>query len=123
MSLLNELGDTLTVVINNQPGYGSSTINLIPPIIGMNYFRVLSNVICLISVDFSLTTYTIAEDGSISLDKSLIAGKPDTWYTCINKNIASTTITLIDPAKVPTQNVSLTFQFVRNIPDSLIQKF
>ena len=122
MSLINDLGDTLTVVINKELSF-SSSIKLIPSIIGMSYFRVISNVICVIDVDFSLTTYTLQENGSITYDKSLIAGNPDVWYQCINKNIQSSVVTLVDPANVPNDSVSLTFQFVREIPSCFTSTF
>jgi hypothetical protein len=122
MSLLNDLGDTLTVVINKAIS-NSSSITLIPSIIGMSYFRVISNVICVIEVDFSLTTYTLDADGNITYDKSLIAGHPDVWYTCINKNISSSVVRLVDPDNVPNNTVSITFQFVREIPSIFISTF
>lgn len=122
MSLLNELGDTLTVVINKDIST-SAEITLIPAIIGMSYFRVLANVICIIDVDFSLTTYTLQEDGTLTFDKSLIAGQPDIWYQCINKNIANTKVTLVEPDNVPNNSVSLTFQFTREIPSCFVSSF
>lgn len=123
MSIINNLGDNLTVTLNSANNY-STRLSLFPEILNQSYFRVLSNLNTIVNCDFTNTTYYIDSTGQLTRKKQILVGDPLIWYPCVNKKIKDSEIS-IDSDFQPenSQPVSLVFQFVQQIPDQYIQQF
>ena len=75
MSIINKLGDTLTVVFNSSNSY-SATLSLFPEIKNQKYFRAISNLVTLVSCDFSITGYNVDSLGALTTVKQILVGAP-----------------------------------------------
>jgi len=116
MSIINKLGDTLTVVFNSSNSY-SATLSLFPEIKNQKYFRAISNLVTLVSCDFSITGYNVDSLGALTTVKQILVGDPNIWYPVTNSFIKDTVLTVVNQPST-SQVITVTFQFVDHIPDN-----
>lgn len=105
--------DTLLCVFNPANSY-TQQINLSPPIFEKYYFRILTTRICLLEVSFGKTCYALHSDGTIVFDSTFIAGDKTIYYSCIDQNLTTGLVRLVDP--LPNEELSAIFEFKNQAP-------
>lgn len=121
MSVINDLGDTLTVVFNSANSY-TAKLSLFPEIRNQKFFRALSNFITLVSCDFSITGYNSTNAGVLTTAKQILVGDPNIWYPVTNSFIKDTVLKIVS-TPTNSQAITVTFQFVDHIPSDYLVKY